>query len=96
MSESPSLAPTFAELEISTEKSVIGKGTFGIVKMAESLKTKAKYALKIVRKKNYRFSEIIDNKTKKLRWTPKIFKRMTFIAWKGRWKSIEKSTIQTL
>ena len=51
MSESPSLAPTLAELEISAEKSVIGKGTFGIVKMAESLKTKAKYALKIVRKK---------------------------------------------
>ena len=50
MSESPSLAPTLAELEISTEKSVIGKGTFGIVKMAESQKTKAKYALKIVRK----------------------------------------------
>ncbi len=49
------LTPKFTDLEIFDSKnSLIGKGTFGIVKLAKSSKTNKKYALKIVRKKNKR------------------------------------------
>jgi serine/threonine protein kinase len=49
MCDSPQLVPTLQELETS-DSSLIGKGTFGIVKVAKSRKTNKKYALKIVRK----------------------------------------------
>lgn len=40
-------SPKLEDLEITD--TIIGKGTFGFVKLANCLKTKRKYALKIVR-----------------------------------------------
>lgn len=45
--------PTFKDMEIpNSNTELIGKGTFGIVKLAKSIKSNKHYALKIVKKQN--------------------------------------------